>query len=215
MIVLGTLQFIHRLWKPPLYKHPHSGLFTLLFEKRYFIYSNIMSSSFSIPKTMTAVIVRQPGGIDALSYETDYPVPELSDGTVLIRNELSGLNFIDTYYRSGLYKQEPPFISGQEGAGRVVAVSSSVVDIQVGDPVLYMQLGAYCEYSAVPARQVIKLPSGISMEKALACMVQGLTAHYLVADATVGLIQPGDWCLIYSVGRSVVVRVSGLPKWQN
>jgi len=160
----------------------------------------------SIPETMTAVVVRQPGGIEALSYETDYPVPALADGQVLIRNEFAGLNFIDTYYRSGLYKQDPPFISGQEGAGRVVAVSSSVTDFSVGDQVLYMKLGAYCEYTAVPASDVVKLPSGISMEKALACMVQGLTAHYLVTDATVGLIQPGDWCLIYSVG-------SGTCQW--
>ena len=163
-------------------------------------------SASSLPKNMTAVVVREPGGIEALSYETDYPVPELSEGQVLVRNEFSGLNFIDTYYRSGLYKQEPPFISGQEGAGRVVAVSPSVSDVLVGDQVLYMKLGAYCEYTAVLASEVVKLPSGISMEKALACMVQGLTAHYLVTDATVGLIQPGDWCLIYSVG-------SGTCQW--
>jgi NADPH:quinone reductase len=171
-----------------------------------FIHQNTMPSSSSIPKTMKAVVVREYGGIDALSYETDFPVPELSDGNVLVRNELCGLNFIDTYYRSGLYKQDLPFVSGQEGGGTVVAVSSSVSEIKVGDQVLYMKLGTYCEYTAVPASQLVKLPSGISMEKALACMVQGLTAHYLVTDATVGLIQPGDWCLIYSVG-------SGTCQW--
>ena len=120
---------------------------------------------------------------------------------------MSGLNFIDTYYRSGLYKQDPPFISGQEGGGVVVAVSSSVEGgIQVGDRVLYMTLGTYCEYTVVPASKVVKLPANISMENALACMVQGLTAHYLVTDATVGLIQPEEWCLIYSVG-------SGTCQW--
>lgn len=164
---------------------------------------------------MKAVVVRQHGGIDALSYETDYPTPDLVDGSVLVRNEYSGLNFIDTYYRSGLYKQEPPFISGQEGGGTVVAVSDSVEGIQVGDRVLYMKLGTYCEYTAVPASTVVKLPEGINMEKALACMVQGLTAHYLVTDATVGLIKPEEWCLIYSVGSGTCQWAAQMAKLQG
>ncbi len=169
----------------------------------------------SIPTTMKAVVVRSPGGIDALSYETDYPVPDVPEGHVLVKNQFSGLNFIDTYYRSGLYKQSLPFISGGEGGGTVVAVSSSVTDVQVGDIVVYMVLGTYCEYTAVPANKIVKLPRNISMETALACMVQGLTAHYLTTDATAGLIQPSEWCLIFSVGSGTCQWAAQMAKIQG
>lgn len=171
--------------------------------------------SSSIPTTMKAVVVRSHGGIDALSYETEYPVPELPDGHVLVKNQFAGLNFIDTYYRSGLYKQDLPFISGGEGGGTVVAVSSSVADVQVGDKVVYMVLGTYCEYTAVPFDKLVKLPSDISMETALACMVQGLTAHYLTTDATAGLIRPTEWCLIFSVGSGTCQWAAQMAKLQG
>ena len=122
---------------------------------------------------MKAVVVRAHGGVEVLSYETDYPVPKLADGQVLVKNQYAGLNFIDTYYRSGLYKQELPFISGGEGGGTVVAVSESLgtnSDIRVGDQVVYTELGTYCEYTAVSANKVVKLPSNITLETALACM---------------------------------------------
>jgi NADPH2:quinone reductase len=163
----------------------------------------------SIPTTMKAVVVRAHGGVDALGWENDYPVPTLAAGQVLVKNEYSGLNFIDTYYRTGLYKQELPFVSGIEGGGTVVALGSSVTDIAVGDKVVYvlkMSMGSYCEYSAVAASMVVKVPDIISMETALACMVQGLTAHYLVTDGTAGLIKEDEWCLIFSAG-------SGTCQW--
>ncbi len=161
----------------------------------------------SIPQTMKAVVVRKLGGPEALSYETDFPVPsDLSEGQVLIRNEYAGLNFIDTYYRSGLYKQTPPFIAGQEGAGVVVKKHDSVADIEVGDVVVYSTLGTYCEFTRVPAQKVVKIPEGVSVQDTLCGWVQGLTAHYLVTDATAGLTKKGDWMLMYSVG-------SGTCQW--
>jgi len=170
-----------------------------------------------IPKTMKAVVVRKLGGPDSLLYETDYSVPsDLHEGQVLIQNQYAGLNFIDTYYRSGLYKQNVPFIAGQEGAGIVVKKHKSVTDddVKVGDRVVYSTLGTYCEFTRVPASKVIKIPvpqdtddnHDTSMEAALCCMVQGMTAHYLVTDATAGLTQTGDWMLMYSVG-------SGTCQW--
>lgn len=176
----------------------------------------------TIPTTMKAVVVRSHGGADeALSYETDYPVPALKAGEVLVKNQYAGLNFIDTYYRSGLYKQALPFISGGEGGGTVVAVSDNGMedddddDIKVGDQVVYMKLGTYCEYTAVSANAIVKLPANISMETALACMVQGLTAHYLTTDATVGLIHPSEWCLIYSVGSGTCQWAAQMAKLQG
>jgi NADPH2:quinone reductase len=174
-----------------------------------------MTASFDIPATMKAVVVRENGGLEALSLETDYPVPKLAEGQVLVKNEFSGLNFIDTYYRTGLYKQQVPFISGQEGGGTVVAVSPCVKDVQVGDQVVYMSLGSYCGYTAVKAEKVIKVPDNISMETALASMVQGLTAHYLVTDATVGLIKKDEWCLIYSVGSGTCQWAAQMAKLQG
>lgn len=175
-------------------------------------------SHTTIPQTMKAVVIRAHGGIEALSYETDFPVPTLAEGQILVKNQYAGLNFIDTYYRSGLYKQDLPFISGGEGGGTVVAVSKSVQEsgrIQVGDQVVYMHLGTYCEYTAVPADKIVKLPSNIDMETALACMVQGLTAHYLVTDATAGLIKPSEWCLIYSVGSGTCQWAAQMAKLQG
>lgn len=171
--------------------------------------------TYDIPQTMKAVVVRELGGPEALSYETDYPVPsELGEGQVLIQNKYAGLNFIDTYYRSGLYKQNVPFVSGQEGAGIVVKKHDSVSDddLKVGDKVVYSTLGTYCEYVRVPATKVVKIPvdadgnEKVSMEDALCGWVQGLTAHYLVTDATAGLTKTGDWMLMYSVG-------SGTCQW--
>lgn len=166
---------------------------------------------------MTAIVVRELGGPESLSFETDYPVPsELSAGQVLVRNDYAGLNFIDTYYRSGLYKQPVPFIAGQEGAGIVVNKHESVPDddVKVGDRVVYSTLGTYCGYTRVPSDKILKIGAGadatagadISIEAALCGMVQGLTAHYLVTDATAGLAQKGDWMLVYSVG-------SGTCQW--
>jgi NADPH2:quinone reductase len=176
-------------------------------------------SSFDIPTTMKAVVVRAHGGLDALSLETDFPVPTLKEGQVLVKNEFSGLNFIDTYYRTGLYKQALPFVSGQEGGGTVVAVSSEVDDsgiVKIGDKVVYMAMGSYCEFTAVAADRVVQVPESISLETAVACMVQGLTAHYLVTDATCHLIKPhDDWCLIYSVGSGTCQWAAQMAKLQG
>eukprot|EP00951_Prasinocladus_malaysianus_P031887 scaffold308112_cov33-Prasinocladus_malaysianus.AAC.1 len=83
-------------------------------------YARAMSS---VPKTMRAAVVRETGPIDVMKVETDYPVPELKPGQALVRNQFSGINFIDTYHRSGLYARELPFIGGQEGGGLVAATT--------------------------------------------------------------------------------------------
>mmetsp|Transcript_32313 Transcript_32313/g.78594 ORF Transcript_32313/g.78594 Transcript_32313/m.78594 type:complete len:347 (-) Transcript_32313:64-1104(-) len=173
----------------------------------------------TIPDTMKAIVVKETGGLEAMTLDPSYPVPKVGDNQVLIKNEFAGLNFIDTYYRSGLYKQACPFVSGQEGGGTVVALGSKASeesDLQIGDKVVYVALvGSYCEYSAVPASKVVKVPESIGMEKALACMVQGLTAHYLVTDAHASLIQKDQWCLIYSVGSGTCQWAAQMAKIQG
>lgn len=163
-------------------------------------------------------MIRQHGDASVLEVESDYPYPTSSDdplaqGDVLVRNTYAGLNFIDTYYRSGLYQQELPFIGGQEGGG--IIVTSTVEEFKEGDHVVYMGFGSYAEFTKVSAAKVIKVPDGIDMKVAIACMVQGLTAHYLVTDATAGLIQPGEWCLIFSVGSGTTQWAAQMAKLQG
>jgi len=165
--------------------------------------------------TMKAVVVREHGDAQtALQVEADFPKPSLQAGQVLVKNEYAGLNFIDTYYRSGLYKQELPFVAGQEGGGTIVEVTSDD-DLKVGDRVVYMSFGSYSEYTAVNTNKVVKVPEGVLLEVAVACMTQGLTAHYLVTDAAAGLISQGDWCLIYSVGSGTCQWAAQMAKLQG
>lgn len=146
-------------------------------------------------------MVRQVGAADALQLEKDYPTPKLVPGGVLVKNTFAGVNFIDTYHRSGLYKRDLPFVGGQEGGGIVAAVSDEAAHegIKVGDRVAYTVFGSYAEYTAVPAAKLLPVPDDIGLDVATACVVQGMTAHYLTSSAHANLIQPGEWCLIHGV----------------
>jgi NADPH:quinone reductase len=153
-----------------------------------------------------AVVVNSVGDTSAMTYAEDQPVPLVGVNQVLVKNQFAGLNFIDTYHRSGLYKRDLPFILGGDGGGEIAAIGSGVTGWNVGDKVAYMADGSYAEYTAVPVGKLVKVPEQVDMKLAIAAMVQGLTAHYLVTSAHCGLIQEGEWCLIYSVG-------SGTGQW--
>jgi NADPH2:quinone reductase len=128
---------------------------------------------------MKAVFIEQPGGIDALRY-ADFPTPQPAPGEVLIRIAYSGVNFIDTYHRSGLYKLPLPAVIGSEASGRVEKLGEGVTQFQAGDRVAYtLARGSYAEYHAVPAVQAVKIPDNVDDATAAACMLQGATAHYL------------------------------------
>lgn len=147
-------------------------------------------------------MVRETGDADALVYETDFPTPSMGAGQVIVKNEYAGINFIDTYHRSGLYARDLPFVGGQEGGGTVAAVSDEAAaeGIKVGDRVAYSVFGSYAEFTAVPAAKLLPVPAGVGMDVATSCVVQGLTAHYLTTSAHADLIKPGEWCLIHGVG---------------
>eukprot|EP00542_Grammatophora_oceanica_P014782 CAMPEP_0194028928 /NCGR_PEP_ID=MMETSP0009_2-20130614/2799_1 /TAXON_ID=210454 /ORGANISM="Grammatophora oceanica, Strain CCMP 410" /LENGTH=337 /DNA_ID=CAMNT_0038668465 /DNA_START=32 /DNA_END=1045 /DNA_ORIENTATION=+ len=168
---------------------------------------------------MKAVVIRELGDVSVLKVETDYPKPTLALGQALVRNTFAGLNFIDTYYRKGLYKKELPFVAGGEGGGVVEEISPNEKDgkceLNVGDTVAYRSFGSYAEFTAVPIGNCTKVPDGISLEKALAGMVQGLTAHYLTTDACAGLMRSGDWCLIYAVGSGTTQWAAQMAKLQG
>jgi len=205
-------------FKPPI--KPESPLGKLLTEKGIKFYSTragparrASSSPFanggrrhmsSVPATMKAVVICENGDADQLKYETDFATPSVTDGQVLVKNEFTGINFIDTYFRKGgpAYTQPLPFISGQEGGGVIAQTTpkAEAAGLKVGQRVAYSVLNTYCEYTAVPAGKIVNVPDNVGLDTATACMTQGLTAHYLTNHAHAGLVQPGEWMLIHGVG---------------
>ena len=131
---------------------------------------------------VAAVRVHKNGGPEVLTYE-DVQVPAPGPGQVRVKNHACGLNFIDTYFRSGLYPSASglPFISGNEAAGEVVAVGTGVTEVKVGDRVGYTSaLGSYAAERIMPADRVVKLPDSISYEQAAGMMLKGMTVEYLL-----------------------------------
>ncbi len=129
---------------------------------------------------MKAVVIRTTGNTDVLLYE-EAPKPIPKPNEALVRLEAIGVNYIDIYHRTGLYKVPLPFIPGMEAAGVVEAIGKEVKEVSVGDRVAYaMTLGAYAEYAAVPSLRLVQLPEAISYSVAAAIMLQGMTAHYLL-----------------------------------
>jgi len=151
--------------------------------------------------TMKAVRVTAHGGPQVLSY-TDTPKPEPGAGEALVKIEATGVNFIDIYFRTGLYPAEPPFTNGQEGAGVVEAVGDGVTDVAVGDRVAYTGVsGSYAEYAVVAAGKLVKIPEGVDAKQAASVMLQGMTVHYLTHSTYA--IKPGDWVLIHAAAGGV------------
>lgn len=128
---------------------------------------------------MKAILVRQTGSAEQLLLE-DVPIPQPGHGQVLVKIAASGVNFIDVYFRTGLYKAELPFIPGMEAAGVVHALGPDVTEFSPGDRVAYaMTRGSYAEYAVVPASNLVKVPDSVELTLAAAVMLQGMTAHYL------------------------------------
>ncbi len=149
-----------------------------------------------------AVRIEQHGGPEVLQL-VEIEVPAPADNEVMIRQRAVGLNFIDIYFRTGLYKAPLPHGLGFEGAGEVVAVGKSVKRLKAGDRVAYGQspIGAYAEVRNVPAAQVVKLPKGISFEDAAAMMLKGLTVQYLFRQTY--RLQGGETILFHAAAGGV------------
>ncbi|MBI4594073.1 MAG: quinone oxidoreductase [Candidatus Rokubacteria bacterium] len=159
---------------------------------------------------MKAVRIHAPGGPEAMRYE-DVPDPAPKAGEALVRIEAAGLNYIDVYFRTGVYKADPPVTLGMEGGGTVTAVGPGVTDVKVGDKVAYTGVrGSYAEYAAVPAERLVALPPGVSTRQGAAAMLQGLTAHYL-ACATWPL-KPGDACVVHAAAGGVGLLLTQIAK---
>jgi NADPH2:quinone reductase len=133
---------------------------------------------------MRAIQFSVLGGAEVLEY-TDVPVPMPTATQALVALDTIGVNFIDTYYRRGLYPAALPSIPGQEGAGVVTAVGESVVAVRVGDRVAFAgsSVASYAPYVAIDAERLVPVPDGVSSAVACAALLQGMTAHYLVDGA--------------------------------
>ena len=159
---------------------------------------------------MKAILIRQTGGPEKLEL-TELPVPEPGAGQARVRIAATGVNFIDVYHRTGLYKLDLPATPGSEAAGTVDAVGPGVTDVAVGDRVAYaMARGAYAEYAIVPAAQLVKLPDGVDFHTAAAAMLQGMTAHYLT-HSTFPLKQ-GDTCLVHAAAGGTGALITQMAK---
>ena len=158
---------------------------------------------------MKAIQVHVPGGPDQLRV-VDVPIPIASEGQALVKIEAIGVNYIDTYFRTGLYKSDIPISIGMEAAGVVVGT---------GEKVAYcMERGAYAEYAAVPTWRLVKMPDGMTFESAAAAMLQGMTAHYLTHStfalrasdtALVHAAAGGTGLLIVQMAKMLGARVIG------
>jgi NADPH2:quinone reductase len=143
-----------------------------------------------------AILVQEPGGPEKMQL-VEAPMPQPGPKQALVRIAVSGVNFIDVYFRIGLYKADVPIALGNEGAGTVEAVGAEVTDLVPGDRVAYaMARGSYAEYAVVPAAQFVKIPAHVDFQTAAAAMLQGMTAHYLTHSTYA--LKSGDTCLVHA-----------------
>ena len=153
-------------------------------------------------ETVKAIRIEQNGGPEEMKL-VDIELPELGEFDVLVRHEAVGLNYIDVYFRTGLYPQEMPGKIGMEGSGVVEAIGSGVTYVSVGDRVAYagQPLGAYSQKRVMPQDTLIQIPESISFEQGAAMMLQGLTVQYLLNDSY--KVQSGDTILLHAAAGGV------------
>jgi NADPH2:quinone reductase len=149
-----------------------------------------------------AIRIHSPGGPEAMKLE-EVPRPEPSQGEALIKQEAIGLNYIDVYFRSGLYKAPTmPLIIGQEGAGTVSSIGAGVTNVKPGDRVAYAgALGGYATERVIAADRLVKLPDAIDFKTAAAMMLQGMTAQYLIRRTYP--VKAGDTIVLHAAAGGV------------
>jgi len=149
-----------------------------------------------------AIRIHATGGPEVLKWE-QLPTPQPGPREALVRHEAVGLNYIDVYFRTGLYKAPLPFTPGMEGAGEVIAVGDEVTGLSPGDRVAYAggPLGAYATERVIAAERLVKLPDSIDSKTAAAMMLQGITAHFLLHRTF--KVQPGHTILVHAAAGGV------------
>lgn len=167
---------------------------------------------------MKAIRIHEHGGPEVLSFE-EVPEPKAGPGQAVVKIDAAGVNFIDIYFRTGLYPTELPITNGQEGAGTVVAIGAGVGSVSEGDRVAYTGIhGSYAQFALVAADRLVKIPGSVTTKTAAAAMLQGMTAHYLsrstfkVDDSHTALIHAcagGVGLLLVQMAKKFGARVIG------
>ncbi|MGB3721004.1 MAG: quinone oxidoreductase [Proteobacteria bacterium] len=148
-----------------------------------------------------AIRIHEHGGPEVMKWE-EIEVGEPGEGQVRIKHHAVGLNYIDTYHRSGLYKISLPAVIGTEGAGEVTAVGPGVTEFKVGDRVAYASpIGAYAEERLIPADRLVKIPDNIDYQTAAAMMLQGMTVRYLLKETY--KVGPGTTMLLHAAAGGI------------
>jgi NADPH2:quinone reductase len=160
---------------------------------------------------MKAIRVLELGGPEVLKLE-EIPDPKPGPGEAVVRVEAAGINFIDVYHRTGLYKVAAlPFTLGQEGAGTVESVGEGVSEVATGDRVAWTNVpGSYAEKVLVPVAKLVPLPAGVSSRQGAAAMLQGMTAHYLACSTYP--LKAGDTCLVHAAAGGVGLLLCQIAK---
>jgi NADPH2:quinone reductase len=157
---------------------------------------------------MRAIQIQAYGGPEVLAL-TDLPTPEPGPGQLRVRLGGTGVNFIETYQRTGYYPMKLPYVPGGEGAGTVSAVGPDVTGVAVGDRVASVNFtGAYAEEALVAADRVLPIPDGVDTETAAAAMLQGMTAHYLLQDSYP--VEEGDTVLVHAAAGGMGLLLTQL-----
>jgi len=166
----------------------------------------------SIPKTMKGVLIEKTGGVEVLQYKTDLPVPTPKEGEILVKNDFIGINYIDTYFRTGLYPSPKPEILGREAEGTIVSTGpgGELYNLKAGDRVVFMGTSAYAEYTAAPAAKAHIIPSGLEPGIAAASILQGLTALTIIRESYE--VKKGDWILVHAAAGGVGLWLCQLLK---
>ena len=159
---------------------------------------------------MKAIRIHTPGGPEALKFD-DVPEPTPGPGQALVKLTAAGVNFIDVYFRTGMYKAPLPLTLGLEGAGVVTAVGTGVTDVKIGDTVAWTGVpGSYAQMAVAPADRLVKLPPGVEPKVGAAAMLQGLTAHYLVRSSYP--LKKGDTCLVHAAAGGMGLLLCQMGK---
>lgn len=157
---------------------------------------------------MHAIQVARHGGPEVL-VPVELPDPTIGPDDLLVRTDAVGVNYIDTYFRTGMYGTELPYIPGTEGSGTVVEIGSHVDGIRVGQRVSWSAApGSYAELVKVPAGQAVVVPDGVGAPEAASALLQGMTAHYLVESTYPA--QPGDTVLVHAGAGGVGLLLTQL-----
>ncbi|KAI9297294.1 alcohol dehydrogenase zinc-binding domain protein [Neoconidiobolus thromboides FSU 785] len=157
-----------------------------------------------------AIELTKNGGVEVLDYK-EAQKPQIKDDQILVNNKAIGINFIDTYQRSGLYPTQLPFVLGREGAGIVEEVGSKVTKFKKGDRVAYMTQGSYANYTPVPQNLASIVPDNLDFEVAASIPLQGLTAYTMVTESY--QVKKGDTVLVHAAAGGVGLLLVQLSKY--